>query len=173
MTLLSEDDLIYLEYFLRNAKRGDLKIAADYLGLTQVQIYGIIYYQNKKHSFGKSKRFYTKKDDEFIKRYYGILSTKKIAERLRRSVNSVNLRAEKIGCRMHKKVKPFKNEIIELASEGFTRKQISEKLDLNLKSLSGFCERNNIKTMRDKNGWQKMSVKGKTNPWEKNLEEEK
>lgn len=144
----TEDDLIYLEYFVYEGDEK-LKEAAKFLGRTLDAVETMlkrlrkenknVYYLNKK---------WTEKEDDFIRKHYQTMSGTAIAIRLGCTYGAVKNRRIVLGLKQ-KRTKEKDGEIRKLLAEGYYLSQISRELGINLNTLRTYCITNDIpyKTM--------------------------
>lgn len=139
----TEDDLIYLEYFVYEGDEK-LKEAAKFLGRTLGAVETMlkrlrkenknVYYINKK---------WTEKEDDFIRKNYQTMSGPTIAIRLGCTYGAVKNRRSFLGLKQ-KRTKEKEGEIRKLLAEGYYLSQIARELGINLNTLRTYCITNEI-----------------------------
>lgn len=145
----TEDELIYLEYFVYE-NDATLKEAAEFLGRSLIAVRSKLHEMRKEvGGIGYMGKQWTKQEEAFIKNSYQILTCSEIASRLSKSTIAVSSHAFKLGLKKTKKVKEQDAKIRTLISEGYYLSQISRELGINKDSLWSHCVRNKIpfKTM--------------------------
>lgn len=141
----SEDDNDYLEYYLYDGEEKTYTPAAEFLGVSNDQlIKKMSKMRQKNRSIGYIQKPWSKREDEYIRRTYRMMSTKEMSEYLGRTRASIEWRAAKLGIKKLKQLKEYDFEIKRLASEGYYKAQIARKLGLNPKSVGEYINRNQI-----------------------------
>lgn len=142
----SEDDEIYLDYYLYSAEERSYNSAAEFLGRPSDQV---IKKANKMRAKGEClnymRRPFSGKEIKYIKDNYKNISTELMAEYLRRSRDTIIEKANELGITKLKRMKDYDYEIRRLAKEGKYRAEIARMLGLNKRSVSDYITRNAIK----------------------------
>ncbi len=143
----SEDDEIYLEYYLYDdtEKEESYKAAAEFLGRSERAIKKKIWRMRKLNgSIGHINKPYSEKEITFIKEHYLTMKAKNIGVRLNRSPTSIINKAYELGIRKNKTMRDYEKRIRELITKGYNTYEISKELKISRPSINYFREKNNI-----------------------------
>lgn len=141
----SEAEEDYLEAYINSGEFSDFEVASKYLGIPIEKIQSKAHYMRAvKHRDTKLRKRYTDKETDFIAKYYDVLETKYIAERLDRSVESIREKAKNIGVRKSKDIKQYDDLIRTMANSGYTRREIAERIKVDRKSVDNYIRLNGI-----------------------------
>jgi DNA-binding NarL/FixJ family response regulator len=142
----SEDDEIYLEYYLYSGEERNYNSAAEFLNKSNKNL---ISKANKMRARGERlgyiRRPFSEKEIDYIKINYRNIPTKLMSEHLGRSRDTIIEKANELGLKKLTQLKDFDAEIRMLASQGKTRADIARLLFLNPKSVGDYVARNKIK----------------------------
>lgn len=141
----TEDDEIYLNYYLSSNEEKNYESAANFLNCSRSQI---TKKANKMRVKGETEHYINKPFDkweiDYLKKHYYMIPTTDIAELLSRSRETIIWKANSLGLTKLDKVRNHDSEIRRLAKEGFTRATIARKLGLKANSVGDYINRNNI-----------------------------
>lgn len=141
----SEDDEIYLEYYLRDDDIKSYDAAAEFLGIpNQNLIKKACKMRAKGESWEYVNKPFTKREKEYIKKNYAMISTDLMKEHLGRTRDAIIAEANRLGLKKLKQLKYYDAEIRALAKAGYYKAEIARKLGLNPKSVGDYINRNNI-----------------------------
>lgn len=141
----TEDEEIYLEYYLYDEESKNYDDAAEFLGKSHRKITKKAYKMRKKDkNIQCIQKDYQDWEIEYLKKAYFMTTTDVMSERLGRSRESIIAKANQLGITKLQKVREYDKEIRALASEGYTRAEIARKLKLKPKSVGDYINRNNI-----------------------------
>lgn len=141
----SEDDEIYLEYFLYDRDEKTFDVAAEFLGRSKSAIRKKVVRMRKENKdVGYMNRPYSKEEKEFIRKHYHTMTAKNIGTRLGRSRKSVTQKAFEMGLKKTRSLKRFEQEIINMARSGYSDYQIGKELGVAAASVAYYREKNNI-----------------------------
>ncbi|EPT7250646.1 hypothetical protein ACVR7L_000044 [Listeria monocytogenes] len=139
----TEDDLIYLEYFVYEGDEK-LKEAAEFLGRTLGAVETMLKRLRKKSkNVCYINKKWTEKEDNFLRENYQTMSGKAIAIRFGCTYGAVKSRRSFLGLK-RKRTKEKDGEIRKLLAEGYYLSQISKELGINLNTLRTHCINNGI-----------------------------
>jgi hypothetical protein len=140
----SEDELIYLEYFVFD-NDAQLDEAAKHLNRSLRAVTKKLWQLRKQDGDVQYvHRLWTKKEEDFLKRYYTTMTNKNIAKRLNRTVAAVEFRAKKIGLSKNRNIRDLDSEIRKLIAEGYYLSQICKELNIKMQSLLAHVGREGI-----------------------------
>lgn len=141
--LWSKNDDIYLERFVYE-NDTNLEEAAIFLGRTKGAVATRLTVLRKKNKAMYMKIKWSKKEDEFMLRFYKQMPAHLIAQRLNRTLYAVRSRATVLGLNKTRPVYVHRERILELVKQGFTRTEIADELDVDVKSLSTYLRLHDI-----------------------------
>ncbi|MGY0837144.1 hypothetical protein ACW66K_06855 [Aerococcus urinaeequi] len=141
----SEAEEDYLEAYINSGEFSDFEVASKYLGIPIEKIQSKAHYMRAvKHRNTELRRRYTDKETDFIAKYYGVLETSHIAERLGRSVESVREKAKNIGVSKSSNIRQYDDLIRAMADNGHTRREIAQRIKVDRKSVDNYIRLNGI-----------------------------
>ncbi len=148
----SEDDDIYLEYYLYDPDETSIEEVCHFLGRTKMAVEKRMSILRKENKAGRFKNDWSKKEDDIIKKFWH-KTGKELAELLpNRTPGACRARRANLGIR--KSVKDFSfyhDDIIELAAQGFTRREIARKLGISYNALRGYVYTRKIDVVKADN----------------------
>lgn len=148
--LFTEDEEIYLEYYILCGEEKNFRKAAEFLGCTTKQIRYWRYNYAKRNKIGKMLVKYSQKEIDLVKRFHGTKSIEEIAKILRRPKSSVKTLASDLGlCNSHYPSK--KDSEIRILGETKTLKEISEITGIRLTSLRSYVYHQKIPYKKEGN----------------------
>lgn len=140
----TEDELVYLEYFVFE-NDTQLIEASKYLNRSINAIRKKLCKMRKEDGFRcYMHRLWTEKENEFLKQHYSSMKNKYIAQRLNRTIGSIEFQASKLNLKKHKNIKELDAEIRRLIEKGYYLSQICSELDIKMPSLIAHCQREKI-----------------------------
>lgn len=143
--LWTEDEKIYLEYYLYDNETKNYQNASDFLGRSDAAIRNKAYKMRKQdENISYLQKDFEQWEIEYIKKNYFLISTALMSEHLDRSRDVIIWKANQLGITKLQKVRDYDTEIRDLASKGYTRAAIARELGLKPKSVGDYINRNKI-----------------------------
>lgn len=146
----SEDDDIYLEYFVF---KNDTNIdeAAAFLNRTHNAVRTrIINLRKEDSSVAYIRKPWAAKEDDFLKNNYKVMSDAMLAERLRRTKGAVTGRKRKLGLKKIYKITTSQDKKIRsLGSAGHTITEIADAVQVPRRIIYSYVHNHNIDFKRE------------------------
>lgn len=141
----TEDEEIYLEYYVFSNDELDYNEAAKFLKRTPSSIRGKMFkLRQRKNQKDFLRRPFSQAEKDFIKENYGHMSMKAIAKRLGRSPEVVSYKACQFGLQKLSQLEYYDEELRRLAREGYTVPEIRDLTGLKYSSIRYYLIRNDI-----------------------------
>ncbi|WP_440894950.1 hypothetical protein ACS127_10270 [Amphibacillus sp. Q70] len=143
----TEDEIIYLEYYIYSAEERDYKAAAEFLdrSLNAVQLKASKLRKENK-DIGYLYKPYSDYEIEYIKTNYKKLSLKSMSEHLGRSENALTLAANKIGIKRLNRFNIKDDKALRnMAEEGLWISEIARRLRYHRKTIANYAKKHGIK----------------------------
>lgn len=141
----TEDEEIYLEYYLFDGEMKDYKAAEEFLRRSNRSISAKVTDMKKQGvPINNFKRRWTEEEVVFLKRHYSILKPKNIAHRLNRTTAAVQEKARLLGISKESRPRHKDAEIRWLAERGLTRREIAHQTGMSYDSIRNYVFYNNI-----------------------------
>ncbi|HEL7521307.1 hypothetical protein [Enterococcus faecalis] len=145
MRKYSEDDEIYLEYYLYDEETKTYDDAAEFLGRSNNQLIKKAHKMRRENeNVGYVRKPFEDWEIEYLKKSYKKVPVAKIAEYLSRSEDTVINKANSLGIKKLTLLKDYDKDIRYLASKNYTRASIARILGLNYRSVMDYIQRNKI-----------------------------
>lgn len=141
----TEEEEIYLEYYLYDEDTKRYKDAAEFLGRSELSVKTKAYKMRKKEAhIGYLQKDFEDWEIEYIKKNYSMIPTELMSEHLGRSREVIMWKAAQLGIAKLQRPRDFDKEIRKLAASGHTRASIARELGLKPKSVGAYINRNGI-----------------------------
>ncbi|MFL2076405.1 hypothetical protein [Marinilactibacillus psychrotolerans] len=164
----TQEDDDYLESLSIDPEGEKLQSVADFLGRSRNSVVSRLVNMRKIHKHvGYLERKWTDREDSILINSKRNMSYKEIGELLNRTEAAVTFRAQRIGITKSitsaESLKKLEGTIRKLAEEGYTRREIAEKLNLDYMVIKAFVYNHKIKC--------RSAYKGPTEETKKNHQE--
>lgn len=141
----SEDDEIYLEYFLYSTEDNLYKDAQEFLNKDIKSIYyKASSLRQKDKNVRHLKKPYSERDILYMKRMYKIQTYKEIGEVLGRDSKAIHRKIKELGLVKNKRLKDYDEEIRRLAAQGHYKSEIARRIGVKPHSLHYYLEKHSI-----------------------------
>ncbi|EOV1464690.1 hypothetical protein [Listeria immobilis] len=146
----SEDDDIYLEYFVFE-NDTNINEAAAFLNRTHNAVRTrIVNLRKKDSSVAYIRKPWTEKEDVFLKNNYKVMSDAMLAERLQRTKGAVSGRKRTLGLQKIYKITPSEDkEIRSLGSAGHTITEIADAVQVPRRVIYSYVHNHRIDFKRE------------------------
>ncbi|HEM1440059.1 hypothetical protein ORY89_06380 [Listeria monocytogenes] len=146
----SEDDDIYLEYFVFE-NDTNINEAAEFLNRTHNAVRTrIVNLRKKDSSVAYIRKPWTEKEDDFLKNNYKAMSDKVLAERLQRTKGAVTGRKRLLGLKKIYKVTSSQDKKIRsLGSAGHTITEIADAVQVPRRVIYSYVHNHRIDFKRE------------------------
>lgn len=145
--LWTDEEVDYLEWYVRSGEEKDLNHAIEYLGRSRNAVRSKL---AKLQKYDKSVKFWDKwsaKEDDYLRMYYQYYQYKTLARNLGRSEKSVRDRVQTLGLRKISDLSRYVADVQALAAKGWSRDEIRFELGLKRWQIDYIVRKYDIQTI--------------------------
>ncbi|MBC2004661.1 hypothetical protein HCA78_12830 [Listeria booriae] len=151
--LFTEEEEMYLEYYILCQDEPDFNAAAQHLNCTTKQIKNWRGYHLKKSTL---RRKWTERECAILRRFHPAMNVQEIAKMLNRPYSSVARKASNMGLKKLNYPNQLDAEIRKLGESGYTAREIAEELQFPLQTIREYlcrCKIKYKKENKDNHAW--------------------
>lgn len=145
--LWTDEEVDYLEWYVRSGEEKNLNHAIEYLGRSRNAVRSKL---AKLQKYDKSVKFWDKwsaKEDDYLRMYYQYYQYKTLARNLGRSEKSVRERVQTLGLRKISDLSRYVADVQALAEKGWSRDKIRFELGLKRWQIDYIVRKYDIQTI--------------------------